>query len=154
MMQGRSVEAQDVAVRCAVYERAVASGRVPSSNTVAADLALDREQVLASFERLAQAHVLVLQPESREILMANPFSALPTEYLVRVDERSWWGNCAWDALGILAMVGEAGQVIARCPDCGEGLELRVERDQVRSGRSVLAHFAVPARSWWDDIAFT
>jgi hypothetical protein len=36
--------------------------------------------------------------------MANPFSAVPTPFLVRSGDRSWYGNCIWDALGIPAML--------------------------------------------------
>ena len=36
--------------------------------------------------------------------MANPLSAVPTPYRVYVDGRRLWANCAWDSLGIPAML--------------------------------------------------
>ena len=40
-----------------------------------------------------------------------------------------------------------------CPDCEEPMEFRVEGGELLSGDGV-AHFAVPARHWWDDIGYT
>jgi hypothetical protein len=85
--------------------------------------------------------------------MANPFSAVPTPFRVLADDgRSWWGNCIWDALGILAMLAVDGIVDTTCPDCGEPLQLRIERERLEPVEAVV-HFAVPAARWWDNIGF-
>jgi Alkylmercury lyase len=86
--------------------------------------------------------------------MANPLSAVPTPFRVLTDDgRSWWGNCIWDGLGILAMVGSDGIVDTTCPDCGERVEFRVENGRLQPVDAVI-HFAVPAARWWDNIGFT
>jgi hypothetical protein len=59
---------------------------------VARTLALDRVAVREAFETLEAGHVLVLQPETRKVWMAMPFSAVPTAFSVRVGERRWWAN--------------------------------------------------------------
>src|SRR5687768_8986868 len=88
------------------------------------------------------------------VWMANPLSAVPTRFrVVTNDGRSWWGNCVWDALGILAMVGSDGAVDTSCPDCGEKIELRVKDGELQPVDAVI-HFAVPAARWWENIAFT
>ncbi len=117
------------------------------------DWARASSDVGQALQRLAGAHALVLQPASGEVLMANPFSAVPTAFVVSSAGRSWWGNCIWDGLGILAMLGADGSVATACPDCGEALTLSVRNGRVE-GDPCLAHFAVPARSWWDDVVFT
>lgn len=143
----------DDRVRSLVYDAFITDGVAPRRARLASQLALPEAQVAASFERLAKAHVLVLQPHSCEILMANPFSAVPTLYRVRSEDRAWWGNCIWDALGIIAMTGGDGLVESSCPDCGEGLTLHVRSGQLLPAEAI-AHFAVPAAHWWDDIVFT
>ncbi len=144
---------RDANVRRIVYDAFISRGVAALRAEVAAQLSLPDPDIAASFERLAEGHVLVLQPESREILMANPFSAVPTSFQVTSGAKSWWGNCIWDALGIIAMIGGNGAVETSCPDCGEALTLTVE-DGHLLGTEAIAHFAVPAARWWDDIVFT
>jgi hypothetical protein len=85
--------------------------------------------------------------------MAHPLSAVATPFLVHVGGRSYWPNCAWDALGVAAMVGGSARIEARCGDCAAPLDFEVVDGRLRSGPFRL-HFAVPARRWWEDIAFT
>jgi hypothetical protein len=77
-----------------------------------------------------------------------------TSYRVEADGRSWFANCAWDALGILGALHGDGRIESACPDCGETLELEVRDEELVRGRELLVHFVVPARRWWDDIVFT
>jgi predicted RNA-binding Zn-ribbon protein involved in translation (DUF1610 family) len=143
----------DAEVRRLIYTHFLLEAAAVSREEVARQLSLSHEQVAASFVRLAQAHVLALQPDSGELLMASPFSAVPTAFRVRSGGKSWWGNCIWDALGILVMVGRDGSVQTSCPDCGEELLIDVASDRLTSTDAVV-HFAVPAARWWEDIVFT
>lgn len=147
-----SEERQDRRVRAHVYDRALTGGVVPRRTAAAEALRLSEPAVAESFHRLAQGRVLALDADS-EILMAPPFSAVPTGFLVESGGRPWWGNCIWDALGILVMLGRDGRVVASCGDCGTGMTLEVAGGALRPAEGV-AHFAVPSRRWWDDIVFT
>lgn len=146
-------ELVDAQVRMTIYDTFLTHGQPASMSEVADGLGIPISMVQESYQRLAQGHVFVLQPESGEILMANPFSSVPTAYLVEVEGQCWWGNCIWDALGILAMVGKDGRVNSSCPDCGEGLHLVVSGGELED-TSLVAHFSVPANQWWDNIVFT
>jgi hypothetical protein len=132
--------------------RFVDDGRPPSPDELAGSLGVPQIQIEGSLRRLADAHVLVLAPGTPYVWMANPFSAIPTPFRVRSGERRWWGSCIWDALGILAAVGVNGRVSTSCPDCAEPLEVAVEGDTVRG--EGIAHYAIPAARWWDDIGST
>ena len=94
--------------------------------------------------------MLVLQPTG-EVLMANPFSAVPTPFVTEVGDRRWFGNCIWDALGILSTLRANGRVLTSCAGCGDAMALEVS-DGMVSGDGII-HFALPARRWWDDIVF-
>jgi hypothetical protein len=102
---------------------------------------------------LHDAHALVLDAETREIRMANPFSAVPTPFRVEAGGRRWFGNCAWDAFGICAALHCDGRIETACADCGDELVVEV-RDGRPSDESLLFHCLVPASGWWDDIVFT
>jgi len=142
----------DDEVRGAVYRLFVEEGRAPVAAEVARLISAAPNRVEEALERLHDNHLLVLAPGTPYIWMANPFSALPTPYTVTCGDKTFWGNCIWDGLGILALLRADGIVTGLCPDCGD--ELRVE---VRDGDLVpadhIVHFTVPARQWWDDIGF-
>jgi hypothetical protein len=79
--------------------------------------------------------------------MAHPFAAHRDGARVDAGGRTWWGNCAWDALGIVAALGLRDATIA-----SGGVTLAVRDGRVDDG--ALFHVAVPARDWWADIGFT
>ena len=147
-----SADKLDKRVRAEVYDFTMRRGTPPRSSDVAAALKLDHQRVREAFMRLAEAHVLVLQPESGEILMANPFSAVPTPFHVESSGLSAYGNCIWDALGIPAMLNADATIHTSCGDCGIAIQIDVAGGSV-SGAGLL-HFAIPAREWWNDIVFT
>jgi len=96
---------------------------------------------------LAGGHVVALDAAGR-ILMAHPFAGHRAGTRVQAGERTWWGNCAWDGLGIVAALG------LRDADVTSGqITLRV-RDGRLSDAAPLFHVAVAAARWWEDIAFT
>ena len=143
-----------VRVRLAVLERTIASGQVPTAGEIAAELDFPIAMVQEAFARLCEAHVFVCDPDDPSRLrMASPFSAVPTAFKVSARGGSYYGNCVWDALGIVSLLGGEGFVESSCPDCSEPLTLRVTGGELVESGSVV-HFSVPARRWWDDIVFT
>ncbi len=142
-----------VELRNATYARFVELGRAPTAAEMARSMQRGVDDVIAGWRRLHDAHALVLNAAGAEIRMAHPFAAAPTAYLVRTPGRSWYANCAWDAFGILAALHVDGRIDCSCPDCGEPVSMEVA-DAQPDRRDLLYHCLVPARSWWDDIAFT
>ena len=140
--------------RLVVYEWFRDRSRPPSPAELGSELertSLEAWQILSELEE--QWDAIVLIPGSPLIWMAEPFSAVPTNFEVSAARRSWWGNCVWDALGILGALGVDGEVRTRCPVSGEPLALRIEDGELVPSTSVV-HFAVPAASWWESVGFT
>src|SRR5262245_4308505 len=98
-------ERLDLQVRQFIYEEALTSGVLPTMTEVSEHLREPVQDVRQSFARLAAGRVLVLQRDSGEILMANPFSAVPTSFIVEFEDFACFANCIWDALGVIAMRG-------------------------------------------------
>jgi len=144
-------------VRVKLYQMFVASGRCPTKEDLAKAFNCSIDDVAAAYRELAEAHMLVLQPDSGEVLMANPLSAVPTPFVVETQEkaatRSWYGNCIWDGLGVIAMFHTDGRVLTSCGCCGEGMTVSVKNGAAVSDPGGVVHFAIPARHWWDDIVF-
>ncbi len=143
----------DLAIRNATYQQITVEGHVPTSAEVATALGMRVDDVRAAWQRLHVDHALVLDPDTGEIRMANPFSGVPTPFLVHTDVQTWYANCAWDAFGICAALDVDGHIETVCPDCGEQLACEV-RDRAPDAPSLLFHCLVPAAAWWDDIVFT
>lgn len=147
------MDQSDLKLRNLTYGRFVELGRAPTVAEMALATGMDEAAVRDGWQRLHDAHALVLQQGAPEIRMANPFSAIPTAYRVSVDDRWWYANCAWDAFGVCAALHADGRIETSCADCGESLTVTVT-DQVPDDDTVLFHVLVPASRWWDDIVFT
>jgi hypothetical protein len=147
------VDVRLLEVRNLTYRMFVELGRAPSIEEVAGAADLSGVEVEAAWRALDRAHALVLDPDTNEIRMANPFSAVPTAYRVHAAGRWWYGNCAWDAIGICAALRTDGRIETSCPDCGETISFDV-RDQRPDDERLLFHCLLPASHWWDDIVFS
>jgi hypothetical protein len=88
-------------------------------------LGVDATAVSAAWQRLHDAHAVVLDAETGAIRMANPFSAVPTPHRVSAAGRRWYANCAWDAFGVCAALNADGRVETTCPDCGKPIAVEV-----------------------------
>jgi hypothetical protein len=149
------VDELDLRIRSHVYSSFVRDRHARTPEETAAELGLDEAAVADAYRRLHDAHALVLRPGSTEIRMLNPFAAGETPHVVEADGRTWFANCAWDALGIPgALHLDAGRITSECPACGERLELELRDGELVRGADLLVHFVVPARRWWEDIGFT
>ena len=147
------MDRRDVALRNVTYGLFVELGSAPTPTDVAPLLGLTPDEVWIGWQRLHDAHALVLQSHTRELRMANPFSAVPTAYRVFAADRWWYANCAWDAFGICAALHTDGRIEASCADCGDPITVHV-RDAHPDDDGLLFHCVVPAVRWWDDIVFT
>lgn len=140
-------------VRHYIYTQMVATAVAPSTADAAAALGRPIEEIESAYHALARARSIVLRPDSSTIWMAMPFSNAQTPFTVIARGRAYYANCAWDALGIPALLGADARIFTTCPDCGGGLERKVSGGEVAETRGVV-HFAIPARRWWDDVGFT
>ena len=147
------MDERDLRLRALTYGLFVELGRAPTTGEVAGSGDLTEADVISGWQRLHDQHALVLDPLTDGILMANPFSAVPTASRVQADGRWWYANCAWDAFGICAALHVDGRIETSCPDCGETLNVEA-REQRPDDESLLFHCLVPAARWWDDIVFT
>lgn len=139
-------------VRRLIYESALERCAIPSKFELAASAGASPEDVESALAALADAHNIVLQPESDDVMMANPFSAVPTPFVVTIGSHNWFANCIWDAMGVAAMTACDAELNASCGCCGISMKLVIPVDCLAADERV-AHFAIPAARWWDDIVF-
>jgi hypothetical protein len=143
----------DIRVRSYVYDQALTLGRPPTRRAICEALGYEQDVLLASLQRLGNAHILVLRPDTGEIVMASPFSGVPTPFLVEWGRVKGFANCIWDALGIPAMLHSDATISTDCGCCGMPMQLVVARNQLQPAEGIV-HFAFPAVRWWDNIILT
>ena len=147
-----SAEALDREVRLHVFQQAAETAQVPQPNQIAAALGQPQSAVEEALRRLAANRLLVLAPGTVNVWIAPPFCAVPTDFRVKAEDRTYWAICIWDALGIPAALHGDATITARCGDCGVELDLEVREGRLVRGEGIV-HFAMPALRWWENIAF-
>src|ERR1700730_7219029 len=144
----------DTRVKLAIYEITAETGRVPNSSEVSRKIDINEAEVLGAFARLHAKRLIFPEPsDPSRIRMAPPFSGIPTKFPVEANGKRYYANCVWAAYGIAAALHCDAVSHASDGHTGEPLTL-----EVKNGKPVLktfvAHFAVPAAHWWDDLVFT
>ena len=142
----------DWGVRTLVYERFATTGAAPEIAELAARAGSTEHRIVDSLRRLYDGHEIAVHDDGR-VWMANPFSAVPTDYPVETPEMTCWANCAWDALGVPAILSCDGWTRTKCAESGVAIEFGV-RDGRLEGDPGVIHLVTPLRDAWVDIGFT
>lgn len=144
----------DTQVKLHLYESIARDAHVPTAHEVASAMRVSLTEVQAAFSNLRKKKLLVPEPnDSTRIRMAPPFSGIATAFRVRVQDKFYYANCSWDALGIPAALHEDAIIEAEDGYSHEPIMLEVKHGEPVSAQCVF-HFAVPAAKWWDDIIYT
>ena len=101
----------DTQTKLAIYRHFAETGQRPSLEVVAERVGADATSVRDAYVRLRAQRVLVLEPDGESIRMAPPFSGVPTQHVVIVDDTRYFANCAWDSFGIPAALHRPGGFI-------------------------------------------
>ena len=143
----------DWKLRAEVYRLLIVTFEAPGTEDLAQALGISATDVEAGLLRLERNHLIVLASGETRPWMVHPFSTVPTEYPVETDGGRYWANCAWDSLGIPAVIGRDTWTRTRCAETGEPIEYGIRDGKLVAADAVI-HFAVPARRWYDNVAFT
>lgn len=139
----------DRQVRAQIYKLLAGGASTVDAAVIATSRGWDTPEVEVSLLRLADSHIVALIDETTRVWMAHPFSGVETAYQAVIGDQSWYANCAWDALAILALLGDGE---ARASGATRELVWKVEDGSV-TPRGIV-HLLVPAKNFWDDIGFT
>lgn len=143
----------DWLIRAAIYRSFATSGRAPTYASLAETFGQTELQIAAAVDRLHAAHEIAPLPDGTGVFMANPFSAVETAYPVETPGMTTYANCAWDALGVPAILGTDAWIRTRCAHSGTPLEFGIRNGELAGDDGVI-HMVVPIRDAWQDIGFT
>ena len=144
---------EDQRVRHAIFQHFIQRGTAPDAVGLGEQLGQSQAEMQAAFERLEDAHALVLAPATHNIWMIHPFSAVPTHHIVHTEGGDYWANCAWDMLGIPVVIGLDAVSHVSCEHCDADIEVEIQNGKLVRGDAVV-HFTVPARRLWDNVGYT
>jgi hypothetical protein len=144
----------DWQVRTFIYEFFVANGQPPTVADAAQKFGIDEAEAKAAYQRLNDVSQLFLEPHTHQIRMANPLSAVPTDYRVQVNGVWLYANCAWDTVGIAALCHSDAQVEATLPVSREKITYQVVDGELQAADNLKVHIPLPARRWYENLIHT
>lgn len=143
-------------VRKFVFDHFLEHAAPPVAEQLMTDFSLSRDQAAQALRSLEAARHIALVKGTDRILMAFPFSVIATPFRVIVRGRTYFANCAWDAIAFHAMLADDVRVESFCHHCADAIEV-----ELRDGRptrvepeEALVYLALPPSQWWDDIITT
>lgn len=140
-------------MRHLIYHVFATTGRAPDLTQLATTLDAPESAALEMLHMLGDMHSVFLTEDRRGVLMANPFSAIPTPFQVSANGTDYWANCAWDMLGIPAALGTDATIQATYAIDNTTTELAVA-DGRPLGDLGIVHFQQRFRHWYDDLRHT
>ena len=82
------------------------------------------------YKELNNRHQFFLDPSTVNIRMAWPFSAIPTDFKVHANSKTYYANCAWDMLGIPVVLQSDATAEAVCTESNDAVQLEIKNGQV------------------------
>lgn len=143
-------------VRLFIFEHFLEHAAPPVVEQVMSTFSMSRvaaAEVLRDLE--ASRHIALVKGTAR-ILMAFPFSAIATPFRVMVRGRSYFANCAWDAIAFHAMLGDDIRVESYCDHCAMPIQIELQGGRATSVEPAesLVYLALRPTEWWGDIVTT
>ena len=143
-------------VRLFIFKHFLEHAAPPVVEQVMTDFSLSRTAATDVLHDLEAARHIALVKGTARILMAFPFSAIATPFRAVVRDRSYFANCAWDAIAFHAMLGDTVRVESFCHHCAVPIRIELQDGvaPVVDPPESIVYFALPPTKWWDDIITT
>jgi hypothetical protein len=136
-----------------IIKNIIEKGYAPELYELTELFGASEEEVIRALKGLQDDHGVVLHPNNAKIWVIHPFSLAPTNFLVHDGVREWWGNCAWCALGIAALLARDVIITTTLGANGKQFDVHISDGQVVE-TELYIHFPVPMRQAWDNVIYT
>ena len=151
-------------IRHFVYNHVADTTHAPSVDETAQHFNITIEETSEYYKELNNRHAFFLEPETLTVRMAWPFSAIPTDFKVHANGKTYYANCAWDMLGIPALLKSDAVIETRFTESNESVRLEIKNGKIAlaavpggedaASSTLLVHFPLPFSRWYDDLVFT
>lgn len=146
----------DQRVRLFIFEHFVEHASPPVVEQLMTWFELSRSEVVDVLRTLVDARHIALVKGTSRVLMAFPFSAIATPFRVIANGRTYFANCAWDAVAFHSMLGSDIAIDSFCHHCAAPIRI-----EMRDGHAVrveppqaIVYLALRPTQWWEDIITT
>src|SRR3990170_4951451 len=112
-------------VRLFIFGHFLEHAHAPVSERLMTEFSLSRDDAGEILRELESMRHIALVPGTARILMAFPFSAIASPFRVRARGRSYFANCAWDAVAFHAMLRDEVRVDSFCHHCGAPITIEL-----------------------------
>lgn len=144
-------------IRHYIFQTFLETARPPQLEEIMNEFGLEREAAAQILQTLEANKSVALLAGTQRILMAFPFSAVATPFVVKLDNgKQYFANCAWDAVAFHVMLQQPLQIDSFCHQSGELIKVRigpggeVDADPPHA----VVFLSRPASQWWQNIIDT
>ncbi|KZN39745.1 alkylmercury lyase family protein [Pseudoalteromonas luteoviolacea] len=136
-----------------IMNNLVETGRAPKISQIAQAFERSPDDVISALKALQEIHGVVLHPHSSEIWVMHPFSTAPTNFYIQSGDKSWWGNCAWCALGAAFLLNKDLSITTTLGAEGQQVVIEVKNGKLEPS-NLYVHFPIPMQAAWDNVIYT
>jgi len=146
----------DQRIRLFIYEHFAEHGSPPVVEQLMTWFDVSRADAVDVLHRLADARHVALVKGTARILMAFPFSAIATPFRVLANGRTYFANCAWDAVMFHELLGAAIAIDSFCQHCAAPIRIEMRDGRATSVQpaEAIVYLARRPADWWADIVTT
>jgi hypothetical protein len=139
-----------------IFDHFFENSSAPTLEETMQHFGLSRKEAFSRFKGLESEHHILLVPGTQRILMANPFSAVTTPFRVRVGDKRYFANCAWDTISMHVMLDTNARVESYCHHCAEPIEISLSDGEVTSSNTQepVIFLSMPVAKWYDNLINT
>jgi hypothetical protein len=143
-------------VRLFIFEHFREHATPPVVEGLMGEFSLSRDDTTDVLRALESARHIALVPGTARILMAFPFSSVATPFRSTTAGRTYFANCAWDAVAFHSMLRDDVRVDSFCHHCAAPItiELSGGRATLVEPRDTLIYLALRPTQWWENIVTT
>jgi hypothetical protein len=143
-------------VRLFIFEYFREHSVPPVVEQLMSDFELSRSETISLLRELTDAKHIALVKGTSRILMAFPFSAIATPFRVIAGGRTYFANCAWDAIAFHAMLGTDIAIDSYCHHCAQPISIEMSEGKATrvEPAEAIVYLALRPAQWWEDIITT
>lgn len=144
-------------VRKFIYDHFKSFSIPPTLEKIMSKFKKERNEILNALKTLHNDHLIVLDEKINKIMIAHPFSGIPTAFTVKSSQDiNYFATCAWDAIALHFTLEQDIEIESFCHDCNDEIRLILSNHQFVSKipENTIIHFQEPASIWWEDIINT